>query len=379
MSRTGRFLVVTYDGGGNGPPTMGIARALRERGHGVTVLGNPVQKAQFEGTGFPFAAYEASPPWEWATPGFEARGSWFTEQPTLLEDVKVAIARSRPDALLVDFLLTPALVAAELAGLPTAVLVHTLAAVQAEDLAGWMRARRPSLELRPSLGLPTVGTAVEHWAQFSLCLVAALPALDHISASTPVGFHHVGPILDGDSEPDAWVPPWPAGDPRPLVLVSLTTRFDRRLVSMLQAVLDGLADAPVRVLVTTGLAIDPSALAPPGNAVVAQLIPHSHVLPHASVVITHAGHGTAMAALAHSLPLACIPLFADQPIVAARIAEAGAGRVLAWDADPEEIRDAVQTLLTDPHYREAAVRLATLISQQGGAAKAADLLETLLA
>jgi aromatic-L-amino-acid decarboxylase len=39
-----RILVVTWDGGGNVPPMLGVASELLRRGHQVRVLGNPQQR-----------------------------------------------------------------------------------------------------------------------------------------------------------------------------------------------------------------------------------------------------------------------------------------------------------------------------------------------
>ena len=37
------ILFVTWDGGGNVPPALGIAAELQQRGHRVRVIGHPVQ------------------------------------------------------------------------------------------------------------------------------------------------------------------------------------------------------------------------------------------------------------------------------------------------------------------------------------------------
>ena len=68
-------------------------------------------------------------------------------------------------------------------------------------------------------------------------------------------------------------------------------------------------------------------------------------------MVTHGGHGSVMGALAHGLPLVCIPgVGADQAIVGQRIEAVGAGRMVA----PEtvgELGDTVTQVLSDPSYR----------------------------
>jgi len=85
-----------------------------------------------------------------------------------------------------------------------------------------------------------------------------------------------------------------------------------------------------------------------------------------------------MTALAHGVPLLFPPLFGDQPMVSATIERAGAGRALPREAEPAEIRAAVEDLLATPAYRQAARRLATIIKAQDGASLGADELESLL-
>lgn len=50
------LIFVTWDGGGNVPPALGVAAELQHRGHRVRVMGHPVQHAQVKGAGLDFAA-----------------------------------------------------------------------------------------------------------------------------------------------------------------------------------------------------------------------------------------------------------------------------------------------------------------------------------
>ena len=70
-------------------------------------------------------------------------------------------------------------------------------------------------------------------------------------------------------------------------------------------------------------------------------IPHQAVLPHASLVISRGGHGSVTAALAHEVPLVCVPgTGADQRAVAARVAALGADKMISRDTLAGELRDA---------------------------------------
>jgi MGT family glycosyltransferase len=144
------------------------------------------------------------------------------------------------------------------------------------------------------------------------------------------------------------------------VLISFSTsKFTpARLV---QSVLDALAELPVQGLLTTGEHLDRAALTIPRNVAVQRYVPHSLVMSQADLVITHGGHGTVMAALSAGVPLLCLPLIADQPFIARRVHQAGAGRCLPPTAEVETIRVALVDVLQSPSYRTKAGALAQAI------------------
>ena len=58
---------------------------------------------------------------------------------------------------------------------------------------------------------------------------------------------------------------------------------------------------------------------PPPHVVVTACVPHARGFPHGAASVSQGGHGTVLKALAHGLPLLCLPLCGDQPAVAARV------------------------------------------------------------
>jgi UDP:flavonoid glycosyltransferase YjiC (YdhE family) len=70
-----------------------------------------------------------------------------------------------------------------------------------------------------------------------------------------------------------------------------------------------------------------------------------------------------LGALAAGLPLVVMPLFADQPNNAARVADVGAGIALpARVVSPADIRGALSRVLEDGSFRSAAQRVAAEIA-----------------
>jgi UDP:flavonoid glycosyltransferase YjiC (YdhE family) len=81
------------------------------------------------------------------------------------------------------------------------------------------------------------------------------------------------------------------------------------------------------------------------------------------VVVTHAGHGTTSIALQYGVPLVCLPFGANQPILAQRVEQLGAGIALdAEQATPEQIHDAVQRCIMDPSFKSQAKKLSFTIA-----------------
>ena len=109
---------------------------------------------------------------------------------------------------------------------------------------------------------------------------------------------------------------------------------------------------------TVGDAADPAELGPlPANVDVERWIPQAQVFTRADAMVGHGGFGTTLGALLAGVPQVVVPLFADQPHNARRIADLGAG--LAADAhDPAGVRAAVERLLAEPGFRVAAGRVA---------------------
>jgi MGT family glycosyltransferase len=232
-------------------------------------------------------------------------------------------------------------------------------------------------QLRARAGLPLLDRAAMLWEGKDLVLVTTLCELDGVPADPAANIRYVGPVLDRSAAP-GWREPRPAGDTRPLILASFSTMPGQTTPALLQHVLDALDSLPVRVLLTTG-PVAPEALRAPANAAVVAFAPHPAVLPQASLMISHGGHGGVATALAHGVPLLCIPgVGADQPVIAARVEALGAGKMISADAEASQLRDAAAHVLTKASYRQAARRLAGALAGVDGAAAAASVLESRL-
>jgi len=389
-----RFLVAAFGDPGHVFPAIALGRALAARGHEVTIETWEERREAVEGAGLGFAAaeeYRMFPPPDPDSPeGSHAAGAARALLP-LLEEM-------RPHAVVSDILTLAPTLAAEAAGVPLATLIPHIYPVVAPGLpffavglqpprtplgrGVWrfgQRALNVGLEQglrdlnrqRERLGLPPTdrfhgGISPE------LALVGTFPQLEY-PRHWPAGVEVTGPLTFEIPHPDVELPP---GD-RPLVLVAPSTAHDSGN-HLVRTALAALADEPVRVVATTNRVVPQSPIDVPDNAVLVDWLSYSQVMPAASLVISHGGHGTVARALCAGTPVLISPIIGDMSETAMRVAWTKAGLSLPWRlCRPTPLRWAARRLLSDPAFAERAAELAAWNRENDGAARGAELVEGL--
>ena len=111
-----------------------------------------------------------------------------------------------------------------------------------------------------------------------------------------------------------------------------------------------------------------------------RFVPQAAILPHVDLVLSHAGSGTVLGALAHGIPMVLIPMGAAQPWNGDRCEALGIGRVLdPVAATPDDIRSAARDVLGEASFRAAAASLAATMERVPGPTAAVEALERLAA
>src|SRR5262245_14457622 len=339
---SGRFHVVTWNGGGNTAPTYALARRLVARGHEVTILGQMAQAAAARDLRAGFVPLGV-PDW---TPGksLEEESESFPASlfgPAVGGAVLDHRARDAPDVLVVDCFLTSALAAAERAAIRSAALVHVL---YEQFVAGTVGRRWAAMlpvvnEMRRGFGLPAAGSPMALLEPMRIVLVACPQTFDVAMPALPKNVRYVASMLDDEpTTPGAC--PWPLADGRPRLLVTFSTTYQHQ-ETVLRRIATALATLPVEAIITTGPTVDVDAIDPARNVAVVRYIAHRTLLPDCALVITHAGLGAVMTALAHGVPLLCMPMGRDQHDNAARVAACGAGCVLPLEAGVGQISETI--------------------------------------
>ncbi|MEV4423221.1 nucleotide disphospho-sugar-binding domain-containing protein [Patulibacter sp. NPDC049589] len=382
---------------------LALGRRLHERGHDVCIETWLRWKDDVEAAGMRFSAAPEYPVFPQL--GKEPLKPYEAAQRAALDTVPL-VDDFAPDVVVADILTLGPALAAELRGVPVATLIPHVdprtepdwppfssgarPARTALGRAGWRamgrlvgraldHGRDELNDVRAHVGLPPLS---HHHGGISrdLVLVGSVPQLAYPRPAPLPGTHTVGPFV---WQPPADDVPLPPGD-APLVLVAPSTSQDPGGL-LLRAALQGLADAPVRVLAAQNRvsAEDAARLGPidvPHNALLVPWVSYGQTMPLADVVVCHAGHGTLLRALAAGKPVVAVPATGDMYENAARLAWSGAGiRLPRRLAGARAMRTAVLTAIQDPSYGARAREIAAWVAAGDGTDRGAPLVEALAA
>ena len=352
-----RILFATTRGAGHLGPLVPFAHACVAAGHEVRVAAAPSVEHHVRRSGLPFAPVDEPDEAIMAAAWDKVRAAPRAEQARIVfQEVfagefagsalprMVEIARRwRPDVIVRETSEFASVLAADTIGVPTVHVACFLSGVGDRELGVDEALRR----LRPGFKLP----ADEPF------LTLAPRALEHPDQPEVPGVRRFrAPRLPARPLPDWW-----NGSVEPLVYVSFgsSAAGNGFFPDVYREAAAALAELPVRVLLTLGTEVEPADLGPvAANVHVESWVPQGAVMAHASAMVGHGGSGSTLAAMAAGMPLAVVPLFADQPENADRVSELGAGLRLDGTA---ALADAVIELLEDPFYRTNARSVASEI------------------
>jgi UDP:flavonoid glycosyltransferase YjiC (YdhE family) len=372
----GDVLIVSWGGGGNLPPLLAAGRLLAARNHSVSVLASAATRQAALEAGFEVIRYRrtSDPNMELA---FEQQAASLLATAAgaqIAHDVRDAVAEVRPDLMVVDCMVPAAIAAGESTGTPTASLVHFaygLARTQMLRGGGAWTTDLAQLNLtRRRLGLKAAADGLAAWESAELLLVT-VPGWFDLATNYPTNVVHAGPL--GVTRPTQV---GNSARARPLVLLSFSTTVMEGQAAMIQRVTEAIA-SDVDAILTLGPALNAGEIRVRDNVEPVPYADHDQLLPRCAAVVTHGGLGTTLRALAHGKPLLLLPLGRDQEFNARRVVELGAGIHLPVDAAPVEIALALEDLISQRRFTEAAERAAEAIAADAPDETAAQALLSL--
>jgi len=426
-----RFLVTCWPFVGHLYPQIGVALALRARGHDVAFYSHRSTREVVEGQGFTLFPFEhvderrferihaleaevpaTQPKHRTLSVAMRAyRDMLADSMPEQVSDLQPILRTWKPDVIVTDLALWgPILVLWELTGIPVALSSTMMGSmIPGPDAPPWgpglppprtfgtrllARATQVAVDvvahnmrrhvngIRARYGLSPMGCSINAFTgRLPLYLIPSLPELDYDRHDQPPNVHYIGPCVwtkPASAAPPEWLELLPSN--RPVVHATEgTAQYQEPF--LLRATSRGLDGLPLEVILTTGQSRDPTTLGLdplPANVRVERWVSHDDLLPRCRAIVTTGGPATVIAALKAGVPLLMVPTFWEKSDNAQRVVEAGVGlRLAPRQCTPDRVRAAVMRLLDEPAFRANAQRIAGRLAAAPGPAGAAELLEQL--
>jgi MGT family glycosyltransferase len=412
------FGVLSFTGTGHLNPLIVLSQELKDRGHKVTFFEKPKIEDRVRQAGldfFPIAAHQNCI--EEKKPSTNGAGLW-SEISTLrfnmkriirdverfLQETPLALKQAGVNALIINEIALTGPTVAQMLHLPYFIISTSVPHNFGWNGFAWISGyryssspfswvqnaflensavrmhgpiRRALDQCRRRAGL---GPARDISKSFpSLAQITQLPrCLDLPRKTFPSNFYYTGPFANETARPSVEFP-WDRLDGRPIVYTSLgTTRNVQSKIFRLIA--EGCQDLGLQLVISLGGRFEPEQFADlPGRPLLTRFAPQLELLRIAKIVITHSGPNTVFEALMEGKPMIAIPLAHDQPAVAARLARLRIAEVLpVMRLSAKRIRRAVTKQLQDESYRDAAVRMQTILRSGRGAERAVEVIEEAL-
>lgn len=378
-------IVATAGAGGDLQPLLATAVALRDRGHDVSLVGDrSVERAATDLS----MRVEALPP-------------EYDLGPALVAAVRDAMSESDGDATKAGPLVKQRMtgwaesvasaIAKSISTREPGVVLTSLFGVEAlmtvDPACPWVVVNstfyigpnppRPLEADFSERAIPLISWYASLLESPDLVLHATDQLFDFGFDQLPSGHHYVGPL--GIWEPSLPVPTYLDEPGPPWALVTISSQLQDDL-PLLETAMTATANKDLRIVATVGSERTPGDVASsPSNVRVERTMSHAAALERASVLVSHAGHGAVMKALAHGVPMVLVPWGRDQPGVAARAKALGTATVIDRnEADAETISVAIDKCLADAHMRASSRHHRMRLAHSDPQGAAADHVEALM-
>ncbi|NIK76988.1 MGT family glycosyltransferase [Paenibacillus castaneae] len=158
-----------------------------------------------------------------------------------------------------------------------------------------------------------------------------------------------------------------------LIYISLGTVFNQAM-DFYKLCFAAFAETKYTVVLSVGRQTQIAELGDiPANFIVRNYVPQIEVLQHSKLFITHGGMNSTSEGLYYGVPLIVLPQSADQPVVARRVAEIGAGIHLNQEGlTARDLREAAESVLKDASIRKLSFEIGDSFRAAGGVHRAVE-------
>lgn len=162
-----------------------------------------------------------------------------------------------------------------------------------------------------------------------------------------------------------------------LIYISLGTVSSNNALDFYHLCFEALGNTEYSVIMSIGRQTNIEALGSiPANFTVKNYVPQIDLLQKTKLFITHGGMNSTSEALYYSVPLIVIPTGKDQPMIAQRVSELGAGIRLSLDGlTSTQLSEAVSRVFANEDFRLKAVEIGQSFQKAGGYKQAVDEIE----
>ena len=367
-------------------PPLPLVRELTARGHRVFYYETEEFRQKIEAAGAAFISVEPYMP-----PAPEnidriagkdfAALMQMVAQTTLALDERIAqdVAALQPAVIIGDSVCFWGRLLAKKHGIPFICSTTTFAFN--EYSSSQMKPRLPEM-IRMILGMPRIEKSMQRLRDHGYAVSSFVDVIQNDPVTDTIVYTSrlFQPMAETFGENYAFVGPsvmqrYPrSAHARPLVYISLGTVLHNAPVFYRRCI-QALKEMDCDAIISIGGKVDPASLGEiPENVQVFPRVNQLEVLASADVFLTHCGMNSVSESLLGGVPMVLFPQHSEQAAVCSRAEELGAGLRLKR-ATAKEIRRALEIVLADSRYKEAAQVIAENFAACGGAKAAADFVE----
>ncbi len=198
------------------------------------------------------------------------------------------------------------------------------------------------------------------------------------NSDLPDFYQFIGPVLNRHEVIDGF--DWEGlykSETNSKILVTIGTTFDHeQKLHFFRRVKESFENENITVIVVS----DPDLFEDiPANFWVCRQVPQLKLISEMDAVVCHGGYNTVCETLFCGKPLVVLPIAYDQSYVAGCVTDMGAGIRLNFNRfNARQLKEAVNSLLTEKKYIENATTIRASFKEAGGVRKGVELLENII-
>lgn len=381
-----RALLVNFSGEGHVNPTLGLVEELIRRGEEVVYVGGESFRERIEKTGVDFRGYKEST-FMADYPRFQSNRKQekmrevfpkmldFLERvtPEILEEVK----EERFDYCLYDMMFIPGMIIAQVLGLPRIVFSTTFVWKEIprsgrDRTSGLLEGMKKLIQkMANRYGIDLDPDDFPSFGDMTLVFTSRYFQPNADTFDDSVKF--VGPLIAPRKDCEKLDVPLSEHGDRRVIYISMGTVVNYQ-VELYRKCIEAFRDRDATVILSIGQHTPMEELNEiPDNFIVRRYVPQLEVLKNADLFITHGGMNSTNEGLYYGVPLLVIPMVNDQPLVAGRVKELGAGIVLEPSTvTPAVLKDSVERIWSNPRFAQNSRLIGETLREAGGYRRAVD-------